>query len=161
MQTKKELLAALPNDVFGDMLNQIDFDYLDNYIKLLVTAYITKRGETIVKKEIDEDSQSDTSNFLTHLIEVGSLKILLENNLLNIDTNQLELAILSVALGIDISMATVLKSKNVYDLDSNVYYSFDALERILPRIDSHIFNAKADNSYIKNLVNDYLLFKIQ
>jgi hypothetical protein len=135
MKTKEELLAALPNDVFGDILNQIDFDYLDKYIKLLVTGYITKNGEYIVKKEIDEDLQSDTSNFLTHLIEVGSLKILLENNLLNINTNQLELAILSVALGIDISMATVLKSKNVYDLDSNVYYSFDALEKILPRID--------------------------
>jgi hypothetical protein len=65
-----------------------------------------------------------------------------------------------VALGIDISMATVLKSKNVYDLDSKVYYSFEALERILPRIDSHVVNSKVDNSYIKNLVNDFLLFKI-
>ena len=160
MQTKKELLATLPNDGFGDILDQIDFSYLDNFIKLLISGYITKYGEIIVKREIDEDSQSDTSNFLTHVIEVGSLKILLENNLLNLDTNRLELAILSVALGIDISMATVLKSKNVYDLDSEVYYAFDALERILPRIDSHVVNAKAENSYIKNLVNDYLLIKI-
>jgi hypothetical protein len=160
MQTKKELLDTLPNDVFGDILDQIDFSYLDNFIKLLISGYITKHGEIIVKREIDEDSQSDTSNFLTHVIEVGSLKILLENNLLNLETKRLELAILSVALGIDISMATVLKSKNVYDLDSKVYYSFDALERILPRIDSHVVNAKDDNAYIKNLVNDYLLFKI-
>ena len=160
MQTKKELLDALPNDIFGEILDQIDFDNLDNFIKLLVIGYITKHGEIVVKREIDEDSQSDTSNFLTHIIEVGSLKILLENNLLNIDSSRLELAILAVALGIDFSIASVLKSKNVFDLESKVYYSFEALERILPRINSHVFNAKDDNLYIKNLVNNYLLFKI-
>lgn len=160
MQTKQELLEVLPNDVFGDILNQIDFNYLDNYIKLLVSGYIVKQGEIVVKREIDQDSQSDTSDFLTHLIEVGSLHILLENNLLNLQKSRLELAILSVALGIDISMATALKSKNVYDLDSKVYYAFDALENILPRIDSHVVNARIDNSYVKNLVNNYLLSKI-
>jgi hypothetical protein len=160
MQTKKELSEALPNDIFGDILDQIDFDNLDKFVNLLVSGYVTKHGEIVVKREIDEDSQSDTSNFLTHIIEVGSLKLLLENNLMNIKISQLELAILAVALGIDISMATALKSKNVYDLDSKVYYSFEALERILPRIDSHVANAKVDSSYIKNLVNNYLLFQI-
>ena len=33
MQTKKELLDTLPNDVFGDILDQIDFSYLDNFLR--------------------------------------------------------------------------------------------------------------------------------
>ena len=47
MQTKKELSEALPNDIFGDILDQIDFDNLDKFVNLLVSGYVTKNFKII------------------------------------------------------------------------------------------------------------------
>lgn len=160
MTTKNELLEVLPMDIFGEFINRINFENLDKFVKMLVAGYISRRGHETVKREIDADSQSDTSNFLTHIIEVGSLKIMQESGLMTQDINKNEVIVVAVALSLNISMATALKSKDVYDLESVVYYTFTALESIFPRIFNHISNAVNNSLYVNDLVNNYLLNKI-
>jgi hypothetical protein len=158
--TKNEILKVLPNDIFNEIINQINFVNLDNFVNNLISGYVSKRGVEVVKREIKNDSQSDTSNFLTHIIEVGSLIIIQESNLLsnNIDNN--EITTVAVSLSLNISIATSLKSLDLFDLDTIVYYAFDALETLFPRILNHINNSLYDNNYINGLKNNYLLSKI-
>ena len=158
--TKNEIIKVLPTDIFNGVINQINFENLDNFVNLLITRYVSSRGIEVVKREIENDSKSDTSNFLTHIIEVGSLIIIQESNLLsnNIDNN--EIATVAVSLSLNISIATSLKSLNIFDLDTIVYYAFEALETLFPRILNHIDNSHNDNNYINGLKNNYLLSKI-
>ncbi len=158
--TKNEIIKVLPTDIFNGVINQINFENLDNFVNLLITRYVSSRGSEGVKRQIENDSQSDTSNFLTHIIEVGSLIIIQESNLLsnNIDNN--EIATVAVSLSLNISIATSLKSLNIFDLDTIVYYAFEALETLFPRILNHIDNSHNDNNYINGLKNNYLLSKI-
>lgn len=158
--TKNEILKALPNDIFDEIINQINFENLDNFVNTLISGYVSKRGEKVVRREIQNDSQSDTSNFLTHIIEVGSLIIIHESNLIsnNIDDN--EITTIAVSLSLNISIATTLKALDLFDLDTIVYYAFEALETLFPRILEHINNSSYDNNYINGLKNNYLLNKI-
>lgn len=158
--TKNEILKVLPDDIFNEIISQINFDNLDNFVNNLILGYVSKRGKDIVRKEIQDDSQSDTSNFLTHIIEVGSLIIIEESNLISSNTDNNELATVAVSLSINISIATSLKSLDLFDLDTIVYYAFEALETLFPRILNHINNSLYDNYYIEGLKNNYLISKI-
>jgi hypothetical protein len=158
--TKETLLDLLPDETFVKFIDKIDFAKLDKFVQLLVAGFVSRKGQNTVKKEIDADSTSETSNFLTHIIEVGSLKILAENNLINSDGNNNEQALVVVALAMNISMATALKSKNVYNWDTPVYYDMSSLMTIFNRIATHIDNAIQDTTYTNSLVNNYLINKI-
>lgn len=160
METKNELIAVLPLDTFGEFINKINYEKLDNFIKMLVAGYLSKKGRVVVKRDIDADGPSETSNFLTHIIEVGSLKIMYDNSLITSNQNNNEGGIVVTALAINISLATALKEKDVFDMDSAVYYSIPALETIIARIISHIQKAQLDSQYIKSLVDNYLLNNI-
>ena len=160
MGTKNELIEVLPMDTFGEFINKINYEKLDSFVKMLVTGYISRKGSVVVKRDIDADAPSDTSNFLTHIIEVGSLKIMQENSLITSNENSNEGAAVVTALAINISMATALKEKDVFDLDSPVYYAVQTLEEIISRIISHIQNAVFDTQYVKSLTSNYLLNKI-
>ena len=153
-------LFARAMDIFGEIINKINYEKLDGFVKMLVTGYISRRGSAIVKKDIDADAPSDTSNFLTHIIEVGSLNIMQDNSLITSNENSFEGAAVVSALALNISMATALKEKDVFDLDSPVYYAGPTLEAIISRIISHIQNPAFDNQYVKSLTNNYLLNKI-
>lgn len=160
MTTKNELIEVLPLDIFGEFIDKINYEKLDNFIKLLVAGYISKNGRLVVKRDIDVDGPSETSNFLTHIIEVGSLKIMQDNSLITSDQNNNEGAAVVTALAINISLATALKEKNVFDLDSPVYYAIPALETIISRIISHIQKAQFDSKYVQSLIDNYLLNNI-
>jgi len=160
MTTENQLLEFLPMDTFGRFINKINFDNLDKFVQMLVSGYISRKGQKTVKIEIDADEISDTSNFLTHIIEVGSMQILMENNMITLDGNENEGSLVSVALAMNIALASSLKLKNVYDWDSPVYYDMPSLQTIFSRIAVHINNAIKDKNYIKPLVDNYLFNKI-
>ena len=160
MTTKSELLEFLPEETFGKFVDQINFDKLDKFVSMLVAGYVSRRGQNTVKREIDADATSDTSNFLTHIIEVGSLSVLIDNNMITSNTNENEGALVTVAVAMNISMATALKAKNIYSWDTPVYYDMPSLQTIIGRITNHVAYAMQDRGYVKPLVNNYLLNKI-
>ncbi len=141
-------------------INKINFGNLDKFVQMLVAGYVSRRGQSVVKREIGADSTSDTSNFLTHIIEVGSLKVLTDNDMIGSDRNKNERALITVGLAMNISMASALKSKNVYDLDTPVYYDMPSLKIIFDRIASHVGKTWQDSAYTKSLVSNYLMNKI-
>ncbi len=158
--TKNEILKVLPDDVFHEIINQINFVNLDDFVNKLISGYVSKRGIEVVRREIQKDSQSDTSNFLTHIIEVGSLIIIQESNLISNNKDINEATTVAVSLSLNISIATSLKALDLFDLETIVYYAFEALETLFPRILDHINNSHYDNNYINGLKNNYLLNKI-
>ena len=158
--TKNEILKVLPNDIFNEIINQINFVNLDDFVNKLISGYVSKRGLEVVRREIQKDSQSDTSNFLTHIIEVGSLIIIQESNLISNNKDINEATTVAVSLSLNISIATSLKALDLFDLETIVYYAFEALETLFPRILDHINNSHYDNNYINGLKNNYLLNKI-
>ena len=160
MSTKSELLELLPTNVFGEFIDQINFENLDKFVQMLVSGYVSRRSQEVVKREIDADSPSDTSNFLTHIIEVGSLKIMQDSTLISSDKDKNEGAVVVTAFSLNFSMASALKAKDVYDFDSTIYYGIPEVETIIPRIVSHLNNAVNDSLYAKSLLNNYLYNKI-
>lgn len=158
--TKNEIIKVLPNEIFHEIINKIDFENLDSFVRWLITSYVSKKGAKFVEIEIQNDNDSETSNFITHIIEVGSLLLLNENNLISNNSDDNEIATIAISLSLNISIATSLKSLNLFDLDTIVYYAFEAIETLFPRILKHIENSLNDNNYVNNLKNNYLLSKI-
>ena len=50
--TKNEIIKVLPTDIFNGVINQINFENLDNFVNLLITRYVSSRGIEVVKREI-------------------------------------------------------------------------------------------------------------
>lgn len=161
MTTKNEILQLLPVEQFGDLLEKVDFENLDKFVRMLIAGFVSRRGATVVRSDIEaDDSSTETSTFLSHVIEVGSLKILNDSKLITPYRNVNEAAAFAVALSMNISMATSLKAKGVYDLDIPVFFAMPPLEILVARVINHLGNASNDSSYINSLVKNYLLHKI-
>jgi len=128
---------------------------------MLVAGHIARRGSNTVRSEIDSnDSSSLTYTFLTHIIEVGSLKILSDCKLITTDREVMHVNSFVMALSMNISMASSLKAKGVFDSDLPVFFAMEPLEILIERIVNHIENALIDSTYINSLVKNYLLNKI-
>lgn len=137
-QTIKQL--NFPN-CYQDIIDTIDLEKANDFVKAMVNSIIRKYGFEFVKNEIELDnSNSKISTHLTHIIEVGGLKIISDNKLnINNDRDFGDI-IVSVTYLLNCSLAIELKNLKVYDGNTSNYYSEDAMYNIFQRLAKHTYN---------------------
>jgi len=130
---------------------------LDKFVAMFIHSYINRRGKEVVKEELATDSLSETTTFLTRLIDVGTLQFLSENKLISFNKQNNEDLAMVVALGINISMASVLKEMGVNDIGSNVFFDIAVLYVLVERVFDFIKESLKDDGYIFSLVSVNLM----
>lgn len=161
MTTREEILNKFRANIAQSIVNKVDYESLDKFVAGLISGFAYLIGKETMIKEIDSDSSTaETSIFFTHIIEVGSLKILLDNDLLFLDEESREVAIILVSFSMNISLAKTLSKKNIFH--TQAYYNENAIETLIMRIKNHVseFSKHNDKRYISSLIDDYLYSKI-
>jgi hypothetical protein len=157
MTTKETFLSLGAGTSYHEIAAKFDFDALDEFVAMLITTYINRRGKDIVKGELSSDALSETTTFLTRMIDVGTVQFLSENELITFNKEKNDDLAMVTALGINISMATVLQAKGVDEPGGNVFFAITAVYGLVERIIDHIKNSLGDKEYIFSLVSYNLM----
>ena len=157
MTTKETFLSLGAGDSHHETAERFDFDALDEFVAMFITTYINRRGKDVVKEELSSDSLSETTTFLTRMIDVGTVQFLSENKLISFNVSKNNDLAMVTALSINISMATVLQAQGANELGGNIFFSIDAVYGLVERIMDHIKNSLGDDSYIFSLVSYNLM----
>jgi len=157
MTTKATFLQLGAGATYHEIAERINFDELDKFVAMFIYSYINRRGKEIVKEELAIDSLSESITFLTRIIDVGTLQFLSENKLISFNKQHNEDLAMVVALGINISMASVLKEMGVNDNGSNVFFDIAVLYVLVERVFDFIKESLKDDGYIFSLVSVNLM----
>jgi hypothetical protein len=157
MTTKETFLQLGAGDTYHEIAERINFDELDKFVAMFIHSYISRRGKDVVKEELAADALSETTTFLTRIIDVGTVQFLSENKLISFNKQNNEDLAMVVALGINISMASVLKEMGVNDIGSNVFFDIAILYVLVERVFGFIKESLQDDGYIFSLVSVNLM----
>lgn len=157
MTTKETFLSLGAGAAYYETAETFDFDALDKFVAMLITTYINRRGKEVVKEELSIESLCETTTFLTRMIDVGTVQFLSENKLLTFNKEKNDDLAMVTALGINISMATVLQRQEVDELGGNVFFAIPTLYILVERVIDHITKSRQDDSYIFSLVSYNLM----
>ena len=117
----------------------IDFTKLENFVSIIVNSLIAKYSKEKVKREIQHDNpDSDVIGIVTHIIEVGGVKIILDSHLETSDEQKLQNSAFVVSVALDFALSNELKKHGVNKSDRYNYYDYDALEIIIERVMIHV-----------------------
>lgn len=150
-------------DRYQDVTDKIDLIKANDFVKAMLNTIIRKYGIQNVSNEIRRDnSNSKVSTHLTHIIEVGGLKIISDNKLNIHDRDNFQNIIVAVAFVLNCSLAIELKNLNIYDGNTSNYYGNDAILVIIQRLAKHTISGMSySNGFehfsslmvLENLVN--------
>ena len=157
MTTKETFLSLGAGSSYHETAERVDFDALDKFVTMLITTYLNRRGREVVKEELSQDALSETTTFLTRMIDVGTVQFLSENKFISFNVKRNNDLAMITALGINISMATVLQAQGADELGGNVFFCIDAVYGLVDRIMDHIKNSLSDDGYIFHLVSYNLM----
>lgn len=157
MTTKETFLSLGAGSSHHETAETFDFDALDKFVSMLITTYINRRGKEVVKVDLSTEYLSQTSIFLTRMIEVGTVQFLSENHLISANEEENEELAMVTGLAINISMATVLQAQGVDKLGGNVFFAITTLYDLIDRVVQHIRNSQLDEGYIFSLVSINLM----
>jgi len=157
MTTKETFLSLGAGSLHEAAANKIDFDGLDRFVTLFIVAYMNRRGADAIREDLSADAMSETTNFLTRMIEVGTVQFLAQNNLITDDEEHTNELAIVVAHGINISMASELQLNDLDLLGSNIFFDVRALYGLIERVIDHINLSRHEEGYIFSLVSLNLL----
>lgn len=150
-------------DKYQNVIDQVDLDKANDFVKAMLNTIVRKYGIEKVSTEIRlDDSNSKVSTHLTHIIEVGGLKIISDNELNINERNNFQNIIIAVALLLNCSLAIELKNLKIYNDYTSNYYDNDAILIIIHRLAKHTmsgmtysngFEHYASLMVLDNLVN--------
>ena len=125
-------------DEYQKIINQVNLEKANDFVKAMLNTIVNKYGSQTVKNEIERDSSnSPISNHLTHIIEVGGLKIISDNKLYKNRQDEFQDIIVSVVFALNCSLAIELKNLNLYNGNTSNYYGNDAILTIAKRLAKH------------------------
>ena len=153
MTIKETFLSLGAGSSHHETAERIDFDALDQFVGLFIFSYISRRGKDVIKRELESDALSETTTFLTRMIDVGTVEFLSENKLISADDEDNNELAMTTALAINISLAANLKEMGVNDPGSNVFFDIPSLYILVERIEEFIKNSLLDEKYISSLVS--------
>ena len=138
MELKKNIENLSFPDRYQDVIDKIDLDKANDFVKAMLNTIIRKYGIQNVSNEVSRDnSNSKVSTHLTHIIEVGGLKIISDNKLKINDINNSQNIIVAVAFVLNCSLAIELKNLKIYNGNTSNYYGNDAILVIIQRLAKH------------------------
>jgi hypothetical protein len=153
MTTKETFLSLAIGASSHETAEMVDFDALDQFVSMFIGGYTNRRGAEIIREELAADALSETTTFLTRMVEVGTVQFLSENSLLygnEEETNDLASV---VAHGINISMASELQRKGLDPHGANIFFGIEALYGLIGRVIVHINDSRNQEGYIFSLVS--------
>lgn len=166
MTIKQTLKNLGTNDVHSTIIDRIDFNRLEKFVDILLNGIIKKYSKQKVEQEIEMDKpDSEISTFLTHIIEVGGLKIISENKLPIASQDQIVLTALVVSLALNVSLSNELQAKGVYRAQTPQYYHPKALQLIIARLVNHVIQSDPESEerfeyWANEMVKFYLFNKL-
>jgi hypothetical protein len=150
---------------YKNVIEAINLEKSNDFVKAMLNTIINKYGSQTVRNEIDRDnSNSAISNHLSHIIEVGGLKVISDNKL-NINAhNEFQDIIVSVVIVLNCSVAIELKNLNLYNGDTSNYYGNEAIMTLANRLAKHTKDgmnySKGFEHYSNIMIIENLLNKI-
>jgi len=157
MTTKETLLSLGAGSLHEEAAEKIDFGALDRFVTMFIVAYMNRRGADAIRQDLSADALSETTNFLTRMIEAGTVQFLAQNNLISEDEESTKELAIVVAYGINISMASELQLNDLDPLGSNIFFDIKALYGLIERVIDHINRSRHEQGYIYSLVSLNLL----
>ncbi len=148
-------LSATINPEYAHLLRNLNFDGINSFVKDLLNRYLKKVPRMTFFSDIHDEhyTQNDTMNFLTHIVEIGSLKFIFENDLVNrmggLRAANFSNEVLDYALATNLSKLGFLNRQETYFGSS------------ISEIEQRVFNFLSEmNSQgtplTKNIVDHYL-----
>lgn len=165
MELERSLLNMKFPLRYQNVIDEINLEKSNDFVRAMLNTIVNKYGSQIVKNEIDRDnSNSPISNHLTHIIEVGGLKIISDNKLSINKREEFQNIIVSVVIVLNCSMAIELKKLNLYFGNTSNYYGNEAILTLIKRLAKHtndgMIYSKGFEYYSNNMVIENLLNKI-
>lgn len=156
-------LSTLPK--YQIHIDKIDSAKTSEFVKAMVNKIIIKYGKEDVMTEILADNaNSKISTHITHIIEVGGLKTISDNNLLVDDITEFKDMVISVVMILNCSIAQEFNNLDMFDKEVPNFYNIDAMIIIASRLANHALNGKKHEKgfeyYSKNMVFDNLLYEL-
>ena len=163
----KEILinSGLP-DEYIPIIHKIDFKKLEYFVSFMVDALISKFKKEQVEYEIDvADPNSSVCGIITHIIEVGGIKIVCDNHIETDELKELQKITTIVSLSMNIVLALEFKKKGLINLNSEVYFNTEALEIIIDRLVTHVLAGQPGSHahfefFSNDMVKTYLFNKL-
>jgi hypothetical protein len=153
MTTRETFLSLAVGAPYPETAAKIDFDALDSFVAMFIIAYMNRRGAEIIREELTSDSLSETTTFLTRLIDVGTVQFLSENYLISANEEETNDLAAVVAHCINISMASELQLNGLDQLGGNIFFGISAIYGLIARVISHINDSRQQEGYIFSLVS--------
>lgn len=165
MDLKEKLESLHLPDKYQDIIDIIEIEKANDFVKAMLNTIIRKYGVQKVTQEIDIDNpNSKISSHLTHIIEVGGLKIIADNKLNIENRNDFQNIILSVAILLNCSLAIELNKLNMYNGSTSNYYNNDAIVIIIQRLSGHAIDGMRYSNgfeyYANLMVSNNLLVQL-
>ncbi|HEY1023428.1 MAG TPA: hypothetical protein VGE06_14005 [Flavisolibacter sp.] len=129
----KEILQEniLITPAIAETLEKIDFIRLEEFVTELFSVFVANRGLEAVKYDLNYDVQTPTDAFISNMINVGSVQLLQENNLLH-DEQYID-ALYIIISAINIVVAEFLRMHQIADVASYRYFDADPQYVLLER----------------------------
>ena len=122
MELKENIENLDLTDKYQDVVDKIDLDKLTDFVKAMLNTIVRRYGIENVSTEIRLDNpNSKVSTHLTHIIEVGGLKIISDNKFNINERNNFQNIIVAVALVLNCSLAIELKNLKKIHLLNFIY----------------------------------------
>lgn len=141
---------------YQNHIDRIDLEKATDFVKAMLNSIIRKYSIETVKQEIQYDnSNSRISDHLTHIIEVGGLKIISDNNLLVDDNTEFQHMIVAVIFTLNCSLAIEGNNLNIYEGPKSHYYNSDTILTLANRLARHTIQGKQNSNgfeYYANLM---------
>ena len=116
----------------------ISMNELHGLCSKIYNGLVKKYGEFSVRRGVASESDSDTNNALTLLVEVGSLKYMLDKKMIVSDDNELLKRSFAVSFCINIALADVLRHNIGFKKsEPGGYFNNSASEKIAERVFNH------------------------
>ncbi|HEV7333675.1 MAG TPA: hypothetical protein VGN63_21755 [Flavisolibacter sp.] len=132
MNTKQILLEnILITPGIAETIDKINFTRLEEFVTELFSVFVNNRGPEAVKYDLNYDVQTPTDAFISNMVEVGSVQLLQENNLLH--DEQFIDALYIIISAINIVVAEFLRTYTIADVVSYRYFDADPQYVILER----------------------------
>lgn len=148
----------------GNIIKQLNFNELDDFVSIILSSIIRKHGIKSMKESYFSFDQNEIINtMLTHLIEVGGLHIYI-NNFQKLSQFKVKDVACAISTSMNVSIAINLQMKNIQRFANIQYYNTDSLKIISDRLKSSIefgllggeenFNYFATEMTKKHLLNN-------
>lgn len=130
-----------------ELIKNINLERTQSKIKSYVNYAIIKFGRENLKSAILlDDGSLPESTYITHIIEVGALKIIDDNNLIDIFKSELTYVLPWLVITLNCILADALESEKLYNEGLNYYFNRDSMEIITERLQRHVHSGMMHNA---------------